>query len=39
MPFAKIIGTGAYVPERILTNDELSKLLGEDINEFVTNVT
>ena len=38
MPFAKIIGTGRYVPEKILTNADLSKILGEDINEFVTQV-
>lgn len=38
MRSAKIIGTGSYVPERILTNDDLSRILGEDINEFVTQV-
>lgn len=32
---AKIIGTGVYVPEKILTNDDLSRMLGESINEFV----
>jgi 3-oxoacyl-[acyl-carrier-protein] synthase-3 len=35
---AKIIGTGVYVPERIVTNAELSRNLGTDIDEFVTNV-
>ena len=35
---AKIIGTGIYVPERVVTNAELSRNLGEDIDEFVTNV-
>ena len=35
---ANIAGTGVYVPETIVTNDELSRILGEDINEFVTNV-
>lgn len=34
---AKIIGTGVSVPEKIVTNDDLSRMLGEDINEFVTN--
>jgi 3-oxoacyl-[acyl-carrier-protein] synthase-3 len=34
---AVIAGTGSHVPERIVTNAELSALLGEDINEFVTN--
>ncbi len=32
---AIIIGTGVYVPEKILTNDDLSRMLGESINEFV----
>ncbi len=35
---ARIIGTGIYVPERILTNADLSRNLGEDIDEFVTNI-
>ena len=35
---ANIVGTGIYVPEKIVTNDDLSRILGEDINEFVTNV-
>lgn len=34
---AKIIGTGISVPERVLTNDDLSRMLGEDINDFVLN--
>jgi 3-oxoacyl-[acyl-carrier-protein] synthase-3 len=38
MAYAKIIGTGSYVPEKILTNDDLSRMLGEDINEFVSQV-
>lgn len=36
--FARIAGTGAYVPAKVLTNDELSQRLGEDINEFVRGV-
>lgn len=36
--FASIIGTGRYVPERVLTNDDLSLRLGEDIDEFVYGV-
>ncbi|HEV8158015.1 MAG TPA: ketoacyl-ACP synthase III [Pyrinomonadaceae bacterium] len=32
---AIITGTGVYVPEKILTNDDLSRMLGENINEFV----
>lgn len=34
MAFANIISTGLYVPEKIVTNDDLSRILGEDINEF-----
>lgn len=34
---AAITGTGSYVPERIVTNAELSRVLGEDIDEFVAN--
>jgi 3-oxoacyl-[acyl-carrier-protein] synthase-3 len=35
---AKIIGTGVYVPDRVVTNAELSQNLGEDIDEFVSTV-
>lgn len=35
---ARIIGTGIYVPEKVLTNADLSRNLGVDIDEFVTNV-
>ena len=35
MPNAVIIGTGVYVPEKVLTNDDLSRILGENINDFV----
>ena len=34
---AVITGTGSYVPERIVTNADLSKILGEDIDDFVSN--
>lgn len=34
---AKIIGTGVSVPEKVLTNQDLSERLGENINEFVEN--
>lgn len=34
---AIIAGTGSFVPEKILTNDDLSRMLGEDVNEFVEN--
>ena len=33
---AKTIGTGIVVPAKILTNRDLSELLGEDITKFVT---
>ena len=32
---ATIVGTGSAVPPRIVTNDELSAQLGEDIDPFV----
>jgi 3-oxoacyl-[acyl-carrier-protein] synthase-3 len=35
---ATIIGTGSYAPERVLTNADLSRMLGEDIEDFVSNV-
>ena len=38
MPYAKIIGTGSYAPETVITNADLSCALGEDINEFVSQV-
>lgn len=34
---AAITGTGSYVPERVVTNAELSRILGEDIDDFVAN--
>jgi 3-oxoacyl-[acyl-carrier-protein] synthase-3 len=34
---AKIIGTGVSVPDKIVTNEDLSEMLGEDISEFVEN--
>jgi 3-oxoacyl-[acyl-carrier-protein] synthase-3 len=36
--YATITGTGIYVPERILPNAELTEMLGEDIDDFVSNV-
>jgi len=38
MTYARIIGTGSYVPQQVLTNNDLSRLLGEDIDEFVSQV-
>lgn len=34
---AKITGTGSYVPERVVTNADLSEILGENIDDFVSN--
>lgn len=34
---AVITGTGLHVPERVLTNADLSRMLGEDIDDFVSN--
>ncbi|MBI1762055.1 MAG: ketoacyl-ACP synthase III [Acidobacteria bacterium] len=36
--YARIAGTGSYAPEKTLTNHDLSLMLGEDINEFVSGV-
>jgi 3-oxoacyl-[acyl-carrier-protein] synthase III len=38
MTFARIVGTGAHVPAKVLTNDDVSRMLGEDINDFVSHV-
>ncbi|MCP9493657.1 MAG: ketoacyl-ACP synthase III [Pyrinomonadaceae bacterium MAG19_C2-C3] len=38
MTYARITGTGSFVPEKIVTNADLSRALGEDINEFVSTV-
>ncbi len=38
MTYAKITGTGSFVPAKVLTNADLSRMLGEDINEFVSQV-
>lgn len=38
MTYAKITGTGSFVPEKVLTNEDLSRMLGEDINGFVSQV-
>jgi len=33
-----IVSTGSHVPDRVVTNAELSRSLGEDIDDFVSNV-
>ena len=35
-PHAVITGTGSAVPDRVVTNAELSAMLGEDIDPFVS---
>jgi 3-oxoacyl-[acyl-carrier-protein] synthase III len=35
---AAITGTGMYVPEQVVTNEQLSRRLGEDIDAFVSGV-
>lgn len=35
MRYAQIISTGAYVPERVMTNDELDHLLGERVGDWL----
>lgn len=37
MRHATITGTGSFVPERVLSNADLSRMLGEDIDDFVAN--
>ncbi|MDQ3254409.1 MAG: hypothetical protein M3R15_10965 [Acidobacteriota bacterium] len=34
MRYAKIINTGSYVPERVQTDDDLRRMLGENPNDF-----
>jgi 3-oxoacyl-[acyl-carrier-protein] synthase-3 len=38
MTYARIAGTGSYVPDKILTNADLGRMLGEDVDEFVSQV-
>ncbi|MDT5293742.1 MAG: 3-oxoacyl-[acyl-carrier-protein] synthase [Acidobacteriota bacterium] len=38
MTYARIEGTGSYVPEKVLTNEDLSRMLGEDVDEFVSGI-
>ncbi len=38
MIYARITGTGSYVPEKVITNADLSRMLGEDVDEFVSEV-
>ena len=38
MTYARIAGTGSYAPAKVITNADLSRMLGEDIDEFVSQV-
>jgi 3-oxoacyl-[acyl-carrier-protein] synthase-3 len=38
MTYARITGTGSYVPDKVLTNADLGRLLGEDVDEFVSQI-
>jgi len=35
MSYAQIISTGRYIPEKMLTNQELEKILGEDVDAWL----
>jgi len=38
MTYARIAGTGSFAPEKVVTNADLSRMLGEDVDEFVSQV-
>jgi 3-oxoacyl-[acyl-carrier-protein] synthase-3 len=35
MAIAQIISTGRYIPEKIITNQDLNRILGEDVDEWL----
>ena len=35
MPHAQIISTGRYIPEKVLTNDDLNEILGENVGDWL----
>lgn len=35
MPYAQIISSGRYIPEKILTNDDLNAMLGENVGDWL----
>jgi len=37
--YAKILGTGIYLPEKIVTNEELSARLGYDVSQYLSGIT
>jgi 3-oxoacyl-[acyl-carrier-protein] synthase-3 len=38
MTYARIAGTGSFAPEKVVTNADLGRMLGEDVDEFVSQV-
>ncbi|MGB9693441.1 MAG: ketoacyl-ACP synthase III, partial [Fervidobacterium sp.] len=37
--YAKILSTGMYLPEKVITNEELSARYGFDVNQFLSGIT
>ncbi len=37
--FAKVLATGMYLPEKVITNEELSKQMGFDVSQFLSGIT
>ena len=35
MAIAQIISTGRYIPEKIITNQDLNRILGEDVDTWL----
>ncbi|MFZ1475615.1 MAG: ketoacyl-ACP synthase III, partial [Anaerolineae bacterium] len=35
MPYAQILSTGRYVPERVVTNADVSAILGQDVGPWL----
>ncbi|MCX7839823.1 MAG: ketoacyl-ACP synthase III [Anaerolineae bacterium] len=35
MPYAQIISTGRYIPEKVVTNQDLNRILGEDVDTWL----
>jgi 3-oxoacyl-[acyl-carrier-protein] synthase III len=38
MTYARIAGTGSFAPAKVVTNADLGRMLGEDVDEFVSQV-
>lgn len=35
MPYAQIISTGRYIPDKVVTNQDLNRILGEDVDTWL----